>query len=150
MSASMLMPIIFFIITFEREWAEDQWVKQDAERPDVNFMIILFLGKNLWGHVVSSSADSISFFLNLSGEAEVTNFCDHFIGVFIFSQKDILWFYVPMHNFPLVHVLETIDNFTNDLFGFGQRQHFIGSFRENWAEVSHVTVLHQHEDPAFS
>lgn len=120
-----------------------------TQSPNINFLIILFLFVDFRGHIVGSSTKRPYTLLKLSGKAQITNLHLLFLLAFLlcFRDEDVLRFDIPVQNFPLVHVLQTVDYLNQDFFAFREREHRIEFFVLDVGKVAHIAVLHHHKNP---
>ena len=102
------MEYVLYLLAAERFLQHDKFVQNDAYRPHISLAIIRLTKADFGRHEVGGAAASHSFSIlciELSGNAEVAQLADA-----IFSNKDVLRFYVAVEDIFIVHRHDCHDN----------------------------------------
>ena len=87
----------------ERAFTAHQFIRQDAQSPDIALLVILFSQDQLRGQVKWSTTDSISHpILAVGGPSEVCEL-DHIV-----AQQNVLWFDVSVNDVVEMQVIKAV------------------------------------------
>ena len=95
------MEYVLYLLAAERFFQHDKLVQNDAYRPHISLAIIRLTKADFGRHEVGGAAASHSLSIlcvELSRNAEVAQLADA-----IFSNKDVLRFYITVENIFIVH-----------------------------------------------
>lgn len=100
-----------FGIFEERVVTSQHDIGEDSQCPYIHLFVILFIKKNLRGHIYSCAKllGSFSVVVEHTGEAEVSQFADKlWTSIFVHFQinHDILKFEVPVYHALLMQIIE--------------------------------------------
>ena len=88
--------------------ANQQFEYHDADGPNVDFVVVLFLDQQLRRHI-ERRATSIFLAFDLIEESRESEIGDLDVGVIgvLRSHQDICWLHISMHYTLLVHVIQS-------------------------------------------
>ena len=96
-----MLEYVLYLLAAERFFQHDKLVQNDAYRPHISLAIIRLTKADFGRHEVGGAAASHSLSIlcvELSRNAEVAQLADA-----IFSNKDVLRFYITVENIFIVH-----------------------------------------------
>ena len=105
---------VYDTITSERRLPMNELVKKDTESPDVYFLIIRLLIKDLRCHILVCATESLSHLILLfvlSAPAKITD-----LDVELFIEQNILGLQVSMNETFLVHVVNGLASLSKELY----------------------------------
>lgn len=106
---------VVFVAACEGRLPRHELVGEDADRPEINLVIVGFLVDELGGHIVNSATESCPPLVNRVGSpAEIAKFNCHLLEV---SDQNILRLYVPMDHVTFLQVQQSVDDLADDMLG---------------------------------
>lgn len=94
----------FDLRSFKWRLSDELRINNDSDWPDINFIWMAFIFKNLRSNVVWSTADGLlllPFIFEAGGQTEIAQFDFH-----IFIQEQVTEFEIPVDDFVLVQIFQ--------------------------------------------
>lgn len=140
----------FHIMTFKGIFSKYHEVIKNSHCPNINRNSIVWIAKDLWGHIfLSTTMGFSSWATDWSCKTKISNFISNveWVSVFIyFFQKDILRFNITVNKIFFMNTLKTFENFNHNFCCLFKSKSFSWKLSLICKEITHFTILHNNHD----